>query len=279
MGNVYGWLLVLAMLLAVAAVVTGSVSLSCTDKNRVGLHLPATIRRATPTLVQDIISPVVDSKKSLFLTYKNFSSVPKRVFDNLKALAPDWNIYFFDDDACLSFLDTTYGDQVLQRYASLRKGAHRADLFRYCVLYRFGGMYADIKVEFKKPLDEWVARAGGRNFTVLSKIPKTIFQGIVYCDKQSPVILQCISHMLRTPAHKYASHYLLATKQFYDELQVGSPKPLKAGATSPGWYLYEEKALKCVNEQSDFRGACHKILDADGTLMANTRYSDFGRAW
>ncbi len=49
-----------------------------------------------------------------------------------------------------------YGEDVLQYYNMINPayGAARADLFRYLMLYRFGGIYIDIKSTFLAPIDD-----------------------------------------------------------------------------------------------------------------------------
>ena len=39
-------------------------------------------------------------------------------------------------------------------YEKLRHGAHKADLFRYCCLYKLGGVYLDIKMKPEKMLNK-----------------------------------------------------------------------------------------------------------------------------
>jgi hypothetical protein len=73
--------------------------------------------------------------------------VPARLFAATRSwleLNPEYEYRFYDDDDCRSLIKEHFGEQTLACYESLTKGAHRADLWRYCALYAHGGVYADV---------------------------------------------------------------------------------------------------------------------------------------
>jgi mannosyltransferase OCH1-like enzyme len=59
-------------------------------------------------------------------------------------------IKYYDDDMCTSFMKKEFS-HIVDAYNMLIPGAFRADLFRYCVLYHFGGVYGDLTQTFLKP--------------------------------------------------------------------------------------------------------------------------------
>lgn len=76
--------------------------------------------------------------------------------DELKNRNPGWEYRLYDDDDIVEFISINYGDIILRYYENIssKYGAARADLFRYLLLYRFGGVYLDIKSTSVKKLDE-----------------------------------------------------------------------------------------------------------------------------
>jgi mannosyltransferase OCH1-like enzyme len=58
---------------------------------------------------------------------------------------PEFNHHLYDDDDCREFIKNNFNDDVLNAYDSLIPGAYKADLWRYCILYKKGGIYLDIK--------------------------------------------------------------------------------------------------------------------------------------
>lgn len=72
----------------------------------------------------------------------------------LRALNPDWDYRLYDDRDMLDFVARHYGARMLAYYTRINRdyGASRADLFRYLLMYRLGGLYLDIKSSLENPL-------------------------------------------------------------------------------------------------------------------------------
>lgn len=56
--------------------------------------------------------------------------------------------YLFNDSDCRTFIMNEYPPDVLMAYDRLIPTAFKADLWRYCILYKYGGVYLDIKYQF-----------------------------------------------------------------------------------------------------------------------------------
>ena len=89
----------------------------------------------------------------LWSQLKNAGLPPKMyqcVHDNLMLnnVGIDCIHYLFDDNECRAFIAREYPDHVLCAYDRLIPTAFKADLWRYCVLYKYGGVYLDIKLRF-----------------------------------------------------------------------------------------------------------------------------------
>jgi hypothetical protein len=68
---------------------------------------------------------------------------------------PAWIHQIYDDADIEAFIAAVYGRRVLSYFHRInpKYGAARADLFRYLLLYKYGGVYLDIKSALNKPLD------------------------------------------------------------------------------------------------------------------------------
>jgi inositol phosphorylceramide mannosyltransferase catalytic subunit len=66
-----------------------------------------------------------------------------------------WEHRLYDEADIVDFICREYGQDVLDAYLSIhyKYGAARADLFRYLLMYKTGGVYLDIKSVPTKPLD------------------------------------------------------------------------------------------------------------------------------
>ena len=79
----------------------------------------------------------------------------QRSVSHLKSLHPGWEYRFYDDKDIAAFIQNNYPDSIWQYFQRIdpRYGAARADLFRYLLLYKAGGVYLDIKSGVTQPLD------------------------------------------------------------------------------------------------------------------------------
>lgn len=95
--------------------------------------------------------------KIIHQTYKT-STVPVRVRPLIKSWHnknPNWTYRFYTDEDCLSFVQKEF-PEYLEAYKSLPKPVERSDFFRYMVLLRFGGVYADLDTECRRSFDEFI---------------------------------------------------------------------------------------------------------------------------
>jgi mannosyltransferase OCH1-like enzyme len=95
------------------------------------------------------------------IIHQTFASrdLPEVFGTNVRAIQemnPGWKHVLYDDADVEHFIRENYGEQILARHARIdrRYGAARADLFRYLLMYRVGGVYLDIKSTTIRPLDE-----------------------------------------------------------------------------------------------------------------------------
>ena len=76
------------------------------------------------------------------------SILPPKMKENLdraKRNNPEIKFVIYNNDDCRSFIRNNFDEKVLNAYDRLKPAAYKADLWRYCVLYKLGGIYLDIK--------------------------------------------------------------------------------------------------------------------------------------
>ena len=68
---------------------------------------------------------------------------------------PSFNYYFFDDIDCEKFMEKHWGHRkIYEIYKNSIYGASKADIWRYCVLFTYGGVYLDFDSSIQFQLDE-----------------------------------------------------------------------------------------------------------------------------
>lgn len=74
----------------------------------------------------------------------------------LQDLNPEYEYKFFDAGERRNFIRDNCSPEFLLAYDTILPGAYKADLFRYCYLYKFGGCYVDHKMIARVPFREMI---------------------------------------------------------------------------------------------------------------------------
>jgi mannosyltransferase OCH1-like enzyme len=83
------------------------------------------------------------------------NNVPEKMKETIYKLCemnPEFDYYLYDDEACLKFIKENFDQDVVDAFILLKPGAYKSDLWRYCILYKKGGLYLDIKYYSTEPL-------------------------------------------------------------------------------------------------------------------------------
>jgi mannosyltransferase OCH1-like enzyme len=76
----------------------------------------------------------------------------------IKNMNPEYEYAFYDDQQCRAYIQQHYPPEYLHAYDSVIPGAYKADIFRYLLLYREGGIYMDCKSSTIVPLRDFIPR-------------------------------------------------------------------------------------------------------------------------
>ena len=240
-------------------------------------------------LVHDNIDNICDYNKNyqacipkkIHQTYYDKKKIPQKVYDNIKKYAPEYNHIIYDDVDCVNYLHKYYGKEFVNLFNSFEKGAHKADLFRYCVLYNEGGVYLDIKTELIQPIKD-IFNEKDTFYSVLSIIKKTIYQGVIATPPNNKIFLKLIYFMLKIK--KPVKKYIIFTKHLYAVIaREIEKKKLYEGYNynyNKSKTIYKFFTEKCTKNISN----CYDGLDKYGLCcyikynnknIIKTRYSDF----
>lgn len=105
---------------------------------------------------------------------------------------PEYDYHYFTTEKCRDFISKNFDRSVLRAYDDLIPGAYKADLFRYCVLYKNGGVYLDSCFVCKVPLKEIIKP----EFKFVSAVDRGVKNGLynafIACTPNNPVIKRAI---------------------------------------------------------------------------------------
>ena len=212
--------------------------------------------------------------KVIHMTYISYEHVPQKVWDNLNKFAPDYKILFYSDEACKDFIKKNYDKKIFNMYEKLRHGAHKADLFRYCCLYKLGGVYLDIKMKPEKMLNKiFNHNREGLLYTCINHDGKHIFQGLLASYPKNKIFLDLMDDF-----DNFNNNYHYFTKSFMRIIKekINKEPTIKYNKIDDDNYIYlfKEKNIQMNNEKKDRYGGYFSIYDGDERIM-KTRYTDF----
>jgi hypothetical protein len=219
------------------------------------------------------------NKPIIFQTYNDKEKIPKNVFDNIKNFAKDNYLYcIYDDNEVIEFLNYFYHPIVKETFLSLKMGAHKADLARYCFLYIYGGIYLDIKTELIMDL-KTIFNDENCFYSVIGNDRNHIYQGVIASPKNHPLFLYLINHIVYNINDV---DYLLYTKYLYLQIKTYLEKDfLNADSYYNKNYKFTLFQENCSNNSSscydglDRYNLCCYIYDKNNIPIIKSRRSNY----
>jgi len=167
-------------------------------------------------------------------------------------LTPEWDYKYFSDSDILAYFKANPLEDfpdIEAKFHSFKKGAHKADLFRYYYLFINGGVFLDSDAMIYTNIEKVVKNYGF--FSVNSSChPGSIFQGIIGSCKKNPVIYRALWHIYNINPDILDADYHYIVKALF--------RIVNSMNLDYNYKFYQEL-------RDDTNG--DKILDDDGTIM------------
>jgi mannosyltransferase OCH1-like enzyme len=96
--------------------------------------------------------------RNIFQTWKtkNISDDFKYLIETWKFNNPNYAYFLFDDNDCEEFIKKNFDEDIYNTYCRIIPGAFKADLWRYCILYVYGGIYVDVDTICLNNIDNFI---------------------------------------------------------------------------------------------------------------------------
>jgi mannosyltransferase OCH1-like enzyme len=113
---------------------------------------------------------------------------------------PEFEYILYSDEMCRNFIKDNFDSSVLEAYDSFIPDAYKSDLWRYCMLYKYGGIYLDIKF---KPLNGFKFVSLLKNEYYVKDRPQHfhhgfgVYTGLLVCTTHNDVMLKCIEKVVQ----------------------------------------------------------------------------------
>lgn len=135
--------------------------------------------------------------KTIYQSWKT-KTLPDKMAENVKNLVemnPEYTYVLCDDDECRNLLLDNFGVNYANAFDSLIPGAFKCDLWRYAILYLYGGVYLDIDIKPILPFREILS--GNESFvSVADRSIMTMkcgmYQAFIGCTPRHPIMLYAL---------------------------------------------------------------------------------------
>jgi mannosyltransferase OCH1-like enzyme len=152
--------------------------------------------------------------KIIWQTYKDpkdtLAIYMHEAMDTWKNLNPEYEHRYMDDTQAAEFIKNEYGQEWYDIFIGLPVGVMRGDLWRYMVIYKYGGVYADLDTECLKPISSWMIE--DKQFIVCPETSDHFCQWTFASTAGHPIlksVLDLIKHRLLSP--EYGSPHFVHT--------------------------------------------------------------------
>ena len=104
---------------------------------------------------------------------------------------PGYEWLFMDDFRCDKFIKDNFNQEFYNMYKSLPYGVMRADVWRVCVVYVYGGIYVDTDCECVVPIHQWV---NNHSLVVAQEVPNGDLANFAFASEpKHPALLSAIN--------------------------------------------------------------------------------------
>ena len=95
--------------------------------------------------------------KIIHLCYKT-KDIPPFIIKKWNKLNPNYKVILYDNNDCIKFLYKYFGQKYVDIFNYIKDGPIKADFWRVCILYIYGGVYCDIDVEPLAPIKSFMEK-------------------------------------------------------------------------------------------------------------------------
>lgn len=134
------------------------------------------------------------------------SSLPftaQKMIETWREHHPGWIIKIWTDADVEPF-----GLRNKQAFDKSANFGQKSDIFRYEILYRFGGVYVDIDFECLQPFDS--LHQSCEFYAGISQENNSLYNGLIGVKRQHPIMKACIDHLEITEPFSYAGNLFCA---------------------------------------------------------------------
>ena len=114
---------------------------------------------------------------------------------------PKINFHLYDENDCRNFISDNFEIEVLNAYDSLIPCSYKSDLWRFCVLYKKGGIYMDIKYKCVNNF-KFIELTEEEHF-VRDRVNELVYTALIVTLPNNEIMRKCIYSIVENVRDKY----------------------------------------------------------------------------
>ena len=197
----------------------------------------------------DNINTILGIPKIIFRTWHT-KKVSQKLYNNAHLpwlkMNNDYQMYWYDLDECklfLEFFDKTYKTNALENWQNVKPLAFKADIWRLCIIYHYGGVYVDATSKCMVKLDKIISECYGdvnlKDKLIIATEPYNMgmHNGFIIATPKNPIIkkyLDDILYNISSKNMKLHPHTLCGPLQFQKTIDSLFMKKSKLGLNKNG---------------------------------------------
>jgi hypothetical protein len=171
--------------------------------------------------------------KIIWQTYKEpFHALPPYARDAVftwQSMNPRWRWEYMSDEQAAEFVLAEYGREWHELFVGFPVGVMRGDLWRYLVVYKYGGVYADLDTVCRRPIESWLDPAW--SMMVCPENEMHLCQWAFAAEPGHPLmasVLETIRQGLRSPdySNEHFVHILTGPRAWTKGILAGLGLPM-----------------------------------------------------
>ena len=132
---------------------------------------------------------------------KDLPPLMKANYDLLVQGNPKIKFHLFDEEDCRKFISENFDEEVLNAYDRLIPCSYKSDLWRYCILYKNGGIYMDIKYQCVNGF-KFISLTEKEHFVRDYYIGDT-YTALIVALSGNKILLNCIDQIVENVKNNY----------------------------------------------------------------------------
>ena len=174
------------------------------DLKEESILLPIPNENINTIYIRENIKPT-EIPLNLFTCWHTKNLPPKmnEHINKIKKENPEFNLYIFDNNDCRNMIEKYFIKEVVNAYDSFTSDAYKSDLWRYCVLYLYGGIYQDIKFT---PVNNFkYVELTDKEYFIRDRVEsgKGVLNGLIVCKKNNQILYNSIKKIIKNVKNNF----------------------------------------------------------------------------